>query len=125
MFDHLQTKSFGLWETNHWDAFFGKLDRHIKGCLFSSKLLKHSKDVLHHIKWRGRNLKLWNSLRLKSLHWSAIFPQSLVEQEPRKAYFVAKKGLKSIANVVNDQGQLLHFNDITCRYNLGPHHRVI
>ena len=27
--------------------------------------------------------------------------------------------------MVNDEGHLLHFNDMTCRYNLGPHHRVI
>ena len=52
-------------------------------------------------------------------------PLSLVEQDPRKAYFLAKKRLKSIADVVNDQGHLLRFNDMTCRYSLGPHHRVI
>ena len=27
--------------------------------------------------------------------------------------------------MVNDQGHLLGFNDMTCRYSLGPHHRVI
>ena len=125
MFDHLKTKSFGSRETSHWDAVFGKLDGHIKGCPFSSKLLKHWKDVLHHIKWKGRNSESGNSLRLESLHWSAIFPQSLAEQEPRKAYVLAKKGLKSIADVINDEGHLLHFNDMTCHYNLGPHHCVI
>ena len=89
--------------------------------------LKASKalGVLYHIKWRGRNSESGNSLRLKSLHWSAIFPWSLTKQEPKKAYFLAKKGLKSIAYVVNDEGHLLHFNDMTCRYSLGPHHRVI
>ena len=45
--------------------------------------------------WKG-------SLSLESLHWNAIFPQSLAEQEPRKAYFLAKKGLKSIADVITD-----------------------
>ena len=68
MFDHLRTNSFGSGETNHWDAVFGKLDGHIKGCPFSSKLLKHWKDVLHHIKWKGRNSESGNSLRLESLH---------------------------------------------------------
>ena len=53
------------------------------------------------------------------------FSRSLAEQEPRKAYFLAKKGLKSIADVVNDQGHLLGFNDMRCRYSLGSHHRVI
>ena len=91
MFDHLQTKSFGLWETNHWDAVLGKLDGYIKGCPFSSKLLKHWKDVLHHIKWRGRNSKSRNSLRLEGLHWSIIFPCSQAKQESRKvAYFLEK-----------------------------------
>ena len=56
------------WDTNHWDVVFGKLDRRIKGCLFSSKLLKYWKEVLHHIKWRGRNSESGNSLRLESLH---------------------------------------------------------
>ena len=27
--------------------------------------------------------------------------------------------------MVNDQGHLLGFNDMTCRYSLAPHHRVI
>ena len=85
MFDNLTTKSLGAWDTNHWDVVFGKLDGHIKGFLFSSKLLKHWKEVLHHIKWRGRNSESGNSLRLESLHWSAIFPRSLAEQEPWKA----------------------------------------
>ena len=40
-------------------------------------------------------------------------------------YFLAKKGLKSIADVVNDQGHLLGFNDMRCRYSLGSHHHVI
>ena len=31
MFDQLKTKSFGSWDTNHWDVVFGKLDGHIKG----------------------------------------------------------------------------------------------
>ena len=100
MFDNLKTKSFGSWDTNHWDVVFGKLDEHIKGCPFSSKLLKHWKEVLHHIKWRGRNSESGNSLGLESLHWSAIFPRSVAEQGPRKAYFLAKKGLKSIADAV-------------------------
>ena len=26
---------------------------------------------------------------------------------------------------VNDQGNLLGFNNMKCHYNLGPHHRVI
>ena len=26
LFDHLKTNSFGLWDTNHWDVVFGKLD---------------------------------------------------------------------------------------------------
>ena len=56
---------------------------------------------------------------------STIFLQSLAEQDPRNAYFLAKKGLKSIADVVNDQGRILGFNDMTCRYNIGPHHCVI
>ena len=55
MFDNLKTKSFRSWDTNHSDVVFGKLDGLIKGCSFSSKLLKHWKEVLHHIKWSGRN----------------------------------------------------------------------
>ena len=43
MFDNLKTKSFGSWDTNHWGVVFGKLDGHIKGCPFSSKLLKYWK----------------------------------------------------------------------------------
>ena len=27
--------------------------------------------------------------------------------------------------MVNDQGHLLGFNDMTCHYSLGPHHHVI
>ena len=52
MYDNLTTKSFGTWDTNHWDVVFGKLDEHIKGCPFSSKFLKHWKEVLRQIKWR-------------------------------------------------------------------------
>ena len=114
MFDHLKTKSFDSWHTNHWDVVFRKLDRHIKGCPFSSNLLKHWKEVLHHTKWRGRNLESENFLCLESLDWSVILPRSVAEQEPRKAYFLAKKGLKSITDVVNDQGHLLGFNGMTC-----------
>ena len=80
MFDNLTTKSFVSWDTNHWDVVFGKLDEHIKGCPFSSKLLKHWTEVLHHIKWRGGNSESGNSLRLESLDWSAIFPRPLAEQ---------------------------------------------
>ena len=42
-----------------------------------------------------------------------------------KSYFLATKGLKSIAYVINDQGHLLGFNDMTRGYSLGPHHHVI
>ena len=28
-FDNLKTKSFGSWDTKHWDVVFGKLDAHI------------------------------------------------------------------------------------------------
>ena len=125
MFANLKTKSFGSWDTSHWDVVFGKLDGHIKVCSFSSKILKQWKKVLHHIQWRGRNLESGNTLRLERLHWSVILPWSLPKQEPRKAYFLAMKGLTSITDVVNDQGQLLGFNDITCRYSIGPHHCVI
>ena len=75
MFDNLTTKSFGTWDTNHWDVVFRELDGHIKGCPFNSKLLKHWKKVLHHIKWRARNSKTGISLRLENLHLSVIFPQ--------------------------------------------------
>ena len=38
--------------------------------------------------------------------------------EHANAYFLAKKGPKSIADVVNDEGHLLRFNDMRCRYSL-------
>ena len=41
VFDNFKTKSFGSWDTKHWDIVLGNLDRHIKGCSFISKLLKH------------------------------------------------------------------------------------
>ena len=55
LFRNCKTKLFGLWDTNHWDLVLGKLDKLIKGCSFSSKLLEHWKEVLHHIKWRCKN----------------------------------------------------------------------
>ena len=39
--------------------------------------------------------------------------------EHANAIFLAKKGMKSIADVVNDEGSLLRFNDMRCRYSLG------
>ena len=41
LFHKCKTKSFGSWDTNHWDVVFRKLDRHIKGCSVNSKLLEH------------------------------------------------------------------------------------
>ena len=43
----------------------------------------------------------------------------LSEERARLAYFLAKKGLKSIQNVINGLGLKLSSNDMACPYNLG------
>ena len=49
-----------------------------------------------------QEFKIRELSRLESLHWSVIFPHSLAEKQPRKAYLLANKGLKLITDVVND-----------------------
>ncbi|MCO5602435.1 hypothetical protein L7F22_056567 [Adiantum nelumboides] len=74
------------------------------------------------MKWHGRTSILGNSLRLESLHWSKVFSSTLVQHSPHQAYFLSRKGICQVHQVVDDAEQLLSFPDVASRFCLGHHY---
>ena len=68
--------------------------------------------IYTHIQWINRVYLKNQDIRLESLHRIVIFLQSLAKQEHMKAYFLAKKGLKSIADVPHHRVNWNHVTEL-------------
>ena len=121
----MSSKSFGDWTITHWDAVFGHFEGKIAGCPFSTKLILAWKKLTQFLSWTPRVNTDCNSLPLESIHWSEVFEEPLAMQEPRKAYFLAKKGVYFIKDVLDNSGHVLSFIDACPKFGLSHHYRPL
>ncbi|MCO5570292.1 hypothetical protein L7F22_024010 [Adiantum nelumboides] len=119
----VSTPAFGHWQPSYWDVIFGKFEVTIPGCPFTSSLVADWKLITRDLLWHGRDDACGNSLRLESLHWSRVFDRTLVQCSPRQAYFLSQKGIESINDVTDVNGQVLSFGQAALAFGLGMHYR--
>ncbi|MCO5560373.1 hypothetical protein L7F22_013986 [Adiantum nelumboides] len=122
MCTHIVPPSFGHWQPTYWEVIFGQLEGHIPGCPLTSSLFIDWKAVTLFIQWNGRPYAFGNSRRLESLHWSKTFSSTLVLCSPHQAYFLSRKGISPVQQVVDNTGQVLSFADAVSRYSLEHHY---
>lgn len=122
MSSKIKTSSYGNWHFLAWEVTFGKVQGYIPGYPYTSHLLSDWKLVTKHAVWRGRPGPQGNSLRIENIHWSAIFSVAL---EPRKSYFVSRKNIITIGDVVDDHGMVISFPNAVARFGIGLHYRSL